>query len=166
MSTPTVGTVKNNTYTSGVPTIPTSPTPFVTTGPGAFTGSTTEITGPNLTVPGNLLGTQGSMQKLSYWDTTSSANTKNVKWTLGGSLISQFSASNVVGNSFLWTFSNDNSTSAQITNNSSYGAGANFSAVVRQSVDTSTNQVMAITFTRATATEIMMLDRAIFTILP
>lgn len=45
-SSATAATVFNNTYTSGIPTIPGSPTSFVTTGPGAIT----QTTGADITV--------------------------------------------------------------------------------------------------------------------
>jgi len=60
MSSTTAGTVYNNTYTSGVPTAPESPTPFVTTGPGAVV-QTSGVILPllTLTLPAKSLGTNG-----------------------------------------------------------------------------------------------------------
>src|SRR5579859_1785192 len=49
-SSTTVGTVFNNTYSSGTPQIPAALVSFATTGPGAYTGVTTQITGPNFTI--------------------------------------------------------------------------------------------------------------------
>jgi hypothetical protein len=61
----TTATVYNNTYTSGVPVIPASPTPFVSTGPGAVTQTTGIIYGLSLTVPGKTLGANSSMLVMS-----------------------------------------------------------------------------------------------------
>lgn len=71
-SSTTAATVYNNTYTSGIPTVPSSPTAFVTTGPGAYTqGVGAEIPAITLTLPANSIGVNGSI------DTTFSASTTN-----------------------------------------------------------------------------------------
>src|SRR5690242_937018 len=59
MSSTTVGTVYNSTYTSGAVALGTT-TAFVTTGPGAFVGDTAEEFGPQITLPANSLGANGS----------------------------------------------------------------------------------------------------------
>ena len=57
MSSTTVGTVYNNTYTSGKHAIPSSPTAFVTTGPGAYTQTTgSDITLLLTTLSGGAIG--------------------------------------------------------------------------------------------------------------
>lgn len=59
-SSTTAGTVYNSTYTSGTPT-PGVLTAFATTGPGAFTGSTSTVTAASLTLPANLMGRNGQV---------------------------------------------------------------------------------------------------------
>lgn len=61
-SSTTAATVYNNTYTSGVPVVPASPTAFVTTGPGAYTQVTTGIQGPAYTLPANTVGLTGKLR--------------------------------------------------------------------------------------------------------
>ena len=60
-SSTTAGTVFNSTYTSGTPAVGVA-TPFVTTGPGAFVGSTATITGPSLSIPAGSLGVNGRIE--------------------------------------------------------------------------------------------------------
>jgi hypothetical protein len=165
MSSTTVGQVFNNTYTSGAPTVPGSPTAFATTGPGAYTGVTTEITGPQITLNGGLAGIQGTVDLYSAVTVTNSANNKTLEWTLGGTQIFAFANASSTGFGLWWSFTNDNSASAQICANNGFGLNTQ-NAVTRTTVDTSTDKTMAITLQRATATEIMVLDRYIFRVSP
>lgn len=84
MTSPTVGTVSNNAYTSGVPSVPTV-VPFVTTGPGAFTGDTTErfIT---LTVAANAMGALGSLevQLIVRYNNSAGTKTPRIHWSASG----------------------------------------------------------------------------------
>jgi hypothetical protein len=85
MSSTTVGTIFNNTYTGGEPTIPDSPTPFVTTGPGAYAQTTsTDITLSSFTLPGGSLGARGSLLILQQADHPANANVKTPKIKIGG----------------------------------------------------------------------------------
>lgn len=84
MSSTTVGVVFNNTYTSGLPTIPSSPTAFVTTGPGAYTGVTSAVQGPTITIPGGLLGINGILRSYVLWSTTNNVNVKTGTLSIGG----------------------------------------------------------------------------------
>lgn len=84
MSSATVGVVSNNTYTTGVPTVPTV-VPFVTTGPGAFTGDTSErfVTLP---VAANALGVMGSLevQLLVRYNNSAGTKTPRIHWSASG----------------------------------------------------------------------------------
>lgn len=59
-SSATAGTVYNSTYTSGIPR-PGTATAFATTGPGAFTGTTSAVTAWSVTLPANLMGINGTV---------------------------------------------------------------------------------------------------------
>ena len=62
MSSTTTGTIYNNVYTTGDLSVPVSPTPFVTTGPGEFVQPTgTSIVGFNFDLLGGVIGPNGSM---------------------------------------------------------------------------------------------------------
>lgn len=88
MSSTTVGQVFNNTYTSGIPATPASPTAFVTTGPGAFAGSIARQTLITLTLPGGLMGLNGSLDLESLWSATNNANAKTPTVVFGGNDVS------------------------------------------------------------------------------
>lgn len=58
----TVGTVYNNTYSSGTPAVVAVPTAFSTTGPGAFTQTiNTSLQGPTVAMSGNSMGINGKV---------------------------------------------------------------------------------------------------------
>jgi hypothetical protein len=88
MSSTTVGTVYNNTYTGGQPVAPASPTAFSTTGPGAFTQTTaSDITLASVTLKANLLGSNGfvSMEYIGLHNNTAGNKTPAIKF--GGTTI-------------------------------------------------------------------------------
>lgn len=78
MESTTVGTLYDDVYTqlSGTPAIPGSPTPFSSTGPGAYTQTTTSMAGPSVTV---LAGAMGLNGVLEFAVIASCANTANLK---------------------------------------------------------------------------------------
>lgn len=85
-STTSAATVYNNTYTGGNPTIPSSPTAFSTTGPGAFTFSTaSSYTGISFTVPGGTLDTNGSIEVQYTATANTSANAKYARALINNS---------------------------------------------------------------------------------
>lgn len=86
MSSTTVGTVYNNTLNGAteVPYYVSSPTAFVTTGPGAFTGVETEVQLGTVTIPANTMGPNGQVVVLTGWEYTNSASTKTPRVRFGG----------------------------------------------------------------------------------
>lgn len=84
-STTSAATIYNNTYSSGQPTIPASPTAFVTTGPGAFTFSTaSSYSGVSVTLPANAMGINGSLEFIWTATANNSANAKFARALFGG----------------------------------------------------------------------------------
>lgn len=83
MSSATVGVVFNNTYTIGPTAAPASPTAFVTTGPGAFTGSTTLATGPAVSIGAGTMGNLGTLRSESSNSNNNSAGVKQFSVVLG-----------------------------------------------------------------------------------
>ncbi|MGZ8924563.1 MAG: hypothetical protein ACXW2E_01640 [Nitrososphaeraceae archaeon] len=84
MSSTTAGTIYNNVYTTGNPTIPSSPTAFSTTGPGAYTQTTaTDITLASIPVIGGTMGINGQLFAEVLFDYKNSANNKLMKVKLG-----------------------------------------------------------------------------------
>lgn len=82
-SSTTAGTAFLNTYTSGVPTIPGSPT-AVTDGKGAFTGDTSERVGVSISVPANSLAANGALAIEGAYNYTNSGNNKTFRIRVGG----------------------------------------------------------------------------------
>lgn len=77
-SSTTAGTVYNNVYSGlGQPTIPATPTPFVCTGPGAYTqSSAVDILLCSVNIPAGALGTQSKLVANTFTLAPSNANTK------------------------------------------------------------------------------------------
>lgn len=82
-SSTTAATLYNNTYTSGVPTVPASPTAFVTTGPGAYTQFTAaDITAISIPLEANIIGVSGSLDVTCSASVTSNGNAKFLRVAL------------------------------------------------------------------------------------
>lgn len=86
-SSTTVGTVYNTTLGTNAPYIPASDVAFVTTGPGAYTGATTEITLATVNLPGGLMGSSGQIVLDGRFVYSNSANTKTLKMLFGGTQV-------------------------------------------------------------------------------
>lgn len=88
MSSPTAGTIYNNTYTDGKPTIPTTPTAFVTTGPGAYVQTTaTDITLLSTTLTGGAMGKSGQLIVYPQNCIPATAGAKSMRVLFGGTTI-------------------------------------------------------------------------------
>lgn len=131
-SSTTAGTIYNNTYTGGNCSIPASPTLFATTGPGAYTQTTsTNITGPSFQIQGGRLGINGSVEVKGLITYSNSANSKFFKLGYGGT-ISQMTLTTNSMTAFATGFSNRGSTGVQIplanssTSQPSQGTGSPF----------------------------------------
>jgi hypothetical protein len=83
MSSTTVGTVFNSTYTTGNPTAGTA-TAYATTGPGAFTGDTTEH-GVTIPIAAGLMGANGVVTAGVQYRHNSTAGTKTGRIRFSGS---------------------------------------------------------------------------------
>jgi len=84
MSSTTAGTIYNTLLGASWPTIPANPTPIVAAGPGAYTGSTAEITLATVTVPGGMIGQNGRLRWSLKTTQNNSANAKTSGTKLGG----------------------------------------------------------------------------------
>lgn len=128
MSAANAGTIYNNTYTSGKPTIPGSPTAFDTTGPGAYTQSTSEITLITQTLPGNSLGIDGELSIWYSWlNGANTANNKIARIRLGGTAVHGVTLNNANQDSNSAFFlRNMGSASVQSTNNGVSGSARSF----------------------------------------
>lgn len=108
--------VYNNLYTGGPPAIPASPTPFVCTGPGAYTQTTgADITVASFTLPGGSLGPTGSLTEHYKFAHNSSASARPVKSFIGATqfALTHYPQSNNIS-SYQLTWHNAGSQSVQV----------------------------------------------------
>jgi hypothetical protein len=78
-SSTAAATLYNNTYTSGTPVIPASPTAFVTTGSGAYVQTiASNITGLSIPIPAGTLGVTGSLAMEIHQTNNNSATAKTI----------------------------------------------------------------------------------------
>jgi hypothetical protein len=166
MSSTTVGTIYNNTYTSGVPTEPVSPTAFVTTGPGAYTQTTaSDITLLNVTIPGGSLGINGKFFGYPEFVYSNSANTKTLKLMLNATAVITSTPTTTAYNPFRYLFSNRGSHSVN-SDNGGLGFGASATSMSRRTIDTSVDVAYKCTGQLANAADYIVLETNIIQINP
>lgn len=156
MSSTTAGTVYNNTYTSGVPTIPGSPTAFVTTGPGAYTQTTgAALTGVSLTVPANSIGPNGFIRVTTLWSFANTAGSKGHTVTYGGSNLMARTETTGLFHKMNSQLIGAGATNAQLiqTTTLSGGWGGISTAPSRSAIDTTASQTLAFKSQINTATD-------------
>lgn len=168
MSSTTAGTVYNNTYTSGQPSKPASPTPFVTTGPGAFTGVTVRVNGPQITIAGGSMGNNGQLEWQLFGIQNNSAGTKGINPSLGGTLVSGWAQTTSSSpNSARWIARNCGAQNRQVFHDSYVGEpGYNAGSEGNISVDTSISQVVSVGMQATTATDWVVLTGHSIQLLP
>lgn len=154
MSSTTVGTVYNSTYTTGTPTLGTT-TAFATTGPGAFAGVTSQITGPQITIAANALGTSGRLTaKAEFTNTGSGAGTHLIGFVLGGTDFSGNTFASTATANYVMDLFNSGATNVNYGTGVVTGAaGGAHSAAHWTAIDFTAQQTFAFKFTRGTATE-------------
>lgn len=162
-STTAIGVVFNNTYVSGPVSAPAVPTPFVTTGPGAYTGVTTLQTGPSIQLPAPGVVGQAAALRLSLsYSHNNSAGTKVKTVTLGGTTI--FTESDTTTKSYIGQVlgfeQNSPALMATAASQTTGGLGAvNTDQTYNTAANVTTGQpTLAFTFQLNTATDFMILN--------
>lgn len=168
MSSATAGTVYNNNYASGQPVLWTAATAtaFVTTGPGAFTGVSTAVTGPNWSLPANTLGPNGVLEIAAVYGCAGSVNSKTVGVSFGAAAIysqTTTTAANVAALALL-TCQNQGKTNAQVSNQTG-AVGFSATGQTYSTQDTTTNLTLAMTGTKVAA-ENLIFDSFSVTVTP
>lgn len=159
MSSSTAGTVYNNTYTTGVPTIPT-PVAFVTTGPGAFTGDTTEQ-GITLTVP--VLQANSRMRAYMDFEANNSAGAKTFRARHSTITGSAYLSQAITTTTNYWAYvriRNRGVTNSQFglaTGGNSAGGGI-FTGPAVGAVDTTAATTLVLTGQKTVATDFWIID--------
>jgi hypothetical protein len=160
-SSATVGIIYNNTYVSGTPAIPGTPTAFATTGPGAYTGNVSAIIGPSLTLPGGSIGPNGTLRQNSLWSFSNNANSKFVAYRVGGVTVLNLSAGSGAASLQAphWFYNRGAQNSNIAFSNASY-SGSNVAAAVATptAIDTSVAQSLVYRLNTTVATDYMVLE--------
>lgn len=158
----TVLTAFNNplTLSGASPLIPSPPTPFVSTGPGAFAQTTgapiTQLLAP---VAGLALGPNGRMRIFTQTTNNNSAGAKTSAVTYGGSQVMTNAPSTQLSNTQMHELMNRGVNNAQVSHAATNaGLGNAGSAAALLSVDSAILQNLAFTLQLAAATDFDQLD--------
>jgi hypothetical protein len=162
-SSTTVGVVYAGKYgvANGVgsvaftPAVPTGTLTAVTGSNSAFTGSTTETTLVNVTVPAGSIGDNGQVIVITNWATNNSAGAKTGTVYLGGSAVgSQASYTTSTGGAITNSIRNRGVVTAQ----SSQAIGGVVAGSVYTAINTAASTSITITADLATATDNVILE--------
>lgn len=160
-STTTAGTAFLNTYSSGQPLIPASPT-AVTDGKGAFTGDTTERGGPTLSIAAGAMGPNGRLEILTSHQHTNNANSKVVRYRysgLGGTAFAAITSTSQSNSSGSASINNRGSQAVQSAYvfgfNGTTGTGNGF---VQGTENTAVATTFVISLSKVTATDNLVLE--------
>lgn len=168
MSSTTAGMVYNNTYTPGSPPArPASNTAFSTTGPGAYTGVTTEVTCSSFTLPGGMMGNFGRLQSAVAMSGPSTAGSKTFR-TRMASVPYLFLAVTTFPYTYLpkLVFANRGAQGINFSSNWMGGGTQNTWPFSQTTVDTSVDCTVALTLQLGTATDYAILDFATHEVYP
>jgi hypothetical protein len=161
MTSTTAGTIYNNTYSTGMPFIPSAAAlvPFVTTGPGAYTGVTSAVTALSFTLPGNFMGPNGFMYVTPLFGFNASTNNKTCVIKVGSSTIFSLVEATTGVKSYQGEtqWSNQGATGAQVTNTGG-ASGTSTTAQSYTAIDTTTAQTVTVVLTAAVATDWISVD--------
>ena len=163
-STTTAGTAYLNTYTSGVPTVPASPT-AVTDGKGAFTGVTGEIFGPTVPIGAGAMGVNGciAFHFITRWNATAGSRTTQVRFSGNAGTIFVTSAlTNQGGEEWRGSIRNRGSESVQIGKAIYVDVGQTLrtAAPVAGAIDTTVATTLVISLNKAVATDYVVMEGA------
>lgn len=172
MSSTTAGTIYNNVYSGEVPQIPASPTAFMTTGPGAYTQTTSStITLESVTIPANTMGNNGAFRIIkASFSINNSANNKSVSVMHNSTTILGKTRTTTVQESFgPYTVSNRGVANRQIAASSNYimdGNTAGASSYYYGTIDTSITSTLNATASIASAADFIVCESLIIEVLP
>jgi hypothetical protein len=167
-SSTTALTVFNNPYTAGQISVPAVPTPFISTGPGAYAGVTGAKAGPTIPILGNTLGPNGYMRLFHLWNYLNSAGSKQITASFGGTTLFQSSATTSASADILnhlWVRGNTGKGVGPPSGASGPGLGQ-AGIPVYSSVDTTVDQNFILQGNLATATDYMVLEGFILEVIP
>lgn len=172
MSSTTAGTIYNNIYTpsitSGVPSIPDSPTAFVTTGPGAYTQGTSIITAYSVLLPANSMGANGSLEVWIDQGCNNTAGTKTITFLAGATSWHSMGITTTLGAPHRVIVQNRGHAARQKITRPNITSEAAVSSVATMFTtnDTSANVTLNVAHTIAVATDSVVLEGLIIKLNP
>ncbi len=163
-SSTTAGTIYRNTYSSGTPLIPASPTAFSCTAGTGVQGTGADITAFSYTIPaGTINGINDSIWFSPSYSINSSGNNKILKSKIGTTptVLRNVTLTTNATQNDLFGISNSGSSQVQVSSNSISGAvgAASTSPLINLTLDTTGNLTFIVTMQLATATDYAILNR-------
>lgn len=132
-----------------------------------LTGTLTETTLATITIPAGAIGPNGSVEILTLWSYTNSANTKTMKVKLGATAINTAAGTTTATSQQFARVANRNSAASQIAfSNSTSGFGNSAGANITSAVDTSASVDITITGTLTNTGETITLESYVVKIFP
>lgn len=166
-SSTTVGTVYNNVYSSGQPTIPASLTAVSAAGPGAYTQSTSsDLTGPNVTVPAGAMGVNGSVWWERADNNNNSAGTKTYNTFFGASSANGNSQTTNPYHGACGSIKNAGAASKQTCVNGAHGDPGNAGGFNYLTIDTSAAVIVSFAMNCNTATDYSIIESYLIQLRP
>ena len=164
-SSTTAGTAFNNTYTSGTPTIPGSPTAFSTTAGALVQTTGSNIAAYTLAIPGNTIGVNGSIQVTGGTSYNSSVGAKTATLNYSSYSPGAVTGAANAGQGFAGGFSNRGVANVQVSlTNNALNTG-NFGPAVG-AIDSTSSQNLVMNMQLATATDTMTLENIVVQLIP
>jgi len=169
-SSTTAGTIFNNTYTNGVPAVPTTLVPFVTTGPGAFTGDTTEVFAHTFLLPAGALGANGQVRVTARFVSNNTVGVKTCRLRFSGQAGTIYMTRDVANSLGVW--SQTNILNVGVTNIQKgdatviTGSGAAQLGAIATAVDTAVATSIVISLQKAAATDELIADSVLVEVFP
>lgn len=163
----TAATFFNNVYTSGTPTIPASPTAFVTTGPGAFTQTVgSNIAAYTLAIAGNTIGVNGGLLVLISKSNNNSAGVKTFTGSYSTFNFATFGPSTQPGGGGTGGFINRAATNVQVSFPAVSWAANMAGTTAYGAIDSTASQNLVLNLQLATATDTITLESTVVELLP
>ena len=127
--------------------------------PVTVTNTTVETTVASVTIPGNALGPSGKIKIWPLITMTNSANNKTIKFTLGGqTLYSAVGFASMVQMAQLIVIRNKKASTQVSVNGQASGIGNTTGSIGTGTVDTTTDQTLAMTVKMAALGETITID--------
>lgn len=149
----------DNLDSVGGPTIPASPTPFVTTGAGSVAGVTAQVTILTLALPAATMSTTGILDFDNQWAFNNSANNHTVVMTFGAATALGANVASAAFSRQVTRIRNRNSASVQEINSTLFSSNLySPQAITYSAVNTANAVNIAFSPTRGTATDTLALE--------